>query len=93
MSMPVETPHFVAVPTGVDRRVPRCSKPSRDAGEPSTSPRLEDRGGRQRPGGGEFGDGVEDAADQQGEDEVAAAVAVRAEDSVMADLARRAEGD
>jgi hypothetical protein len=50
------------------------------------------RGWRQRPGGGEFGDGVEDAADQQGEDEVAAAVAVRAEDAVKADLARRAEG-
>src|SRR5215210_7661209 len=50
------------------------------------------RGRRERPGGGEFGDGVEDAADQQGEDEVAAAVAVRAEDAVKADLARRAEG-
>ena len=50
------------------------------------------RGGRQRPGGGEFGDGVEDAADQHGEDEVAAAIAVGAEDAVEADLARDAEG-
>jgi hypothetical protein len=49
------------------------------------------RGWRQRPGGGEFGDGVEDTADQQGEDEVAAAVAVRAEYAVKTDLARRAE--
>ena len=36
--------------------------------------------------------GIEDAADQQGQDEVAAAVAVGAEDAVEADLARRAEG-
>jgi hypothetical protein len=35
---------------------------------------------------------VEDAPDQQGEDEVAAAVAIRAEDAVEADLAHRAEG-
>src|SRR4051794_7302805 len=50
------------------------------------------RGRRQRPGGGEFGDGIEDAPDQHGEDEVAAAVAVGAEDAVKADLARHAEG-
>jgi hypothetical protein len=51
------------------------------------------RGGRgERPGGGELGDRVEDAPDQQGEDQVAAAVAVRPEDAVEADLARRAEG-
>jgi hypothetical protein len=39
---------------------------------------------RQRPGGGEFGDGIEDASNQHGQDEVTAAVAVGA------DLARRA---
>ena len=50
------------------------------------------RGGRQRPGGGELGDGIEDAAGQHGQDEVAAAVAFRAEDAVEADLARGAEG-
>src|SRR3954471_2382026 len=50
------------------------------------------RGRRERPGGGELGDGIEDAPDQQGEDEVAVAVAVGAEDAVKADLARRAEG-
>src|ERR1700712_2054394 len=50
------------------------------------------RGRREYPGGGELGDGVKDAPDQQGEDEVAAAIAVRAEDAVKADLARRAEG-
>jgi hypothetical protein len=49
-------------------------------------------GGGERPGGGELGDRVENAADQQGEDQVAAAVAVRPEDAVEADLARRAEG-
>ena len=46
---------------------------------------------RQRTGGGELGAGIEDAADQQGQDEVAAAIAVRAEDPIEADLARCAE--
>src|SRR5882762_11151000 len=46
---------------------------------------------RQRPGGGKLGPGIEDAADHQGQDEVAAAVAVRAEQPIEADLARRAE--
>src|ERR1700726_3634626 len=47
---------------------------------------------RQRPGGGKLGPGIEDAADHQGQDEVAAAVAVRAEQPIEADLARCAEG-
>jgi hypothetical protein len=47
------------------------------------------RAGRQRPGCGGFGDWVEDAPDQQGE--VAAAIAVGAEDAVKADLASGAE--
>src|SRR3954470_6942535 len=46
---------------------------------------------RQRPGGGELGDGIEDTPDQQGQDEVAATVAVRAEQAVEADPARGAE--
>src|ERR1700684_1007099 len=46
---------------------------------------------RQRPGGGQLGDGIKDAANQQGEDEVAAAVAIWTEDAVQADLARRAQ--
>jgi hypothetical protein len=41
------------------------------------------RGRRERPGGGEFGEGVEDAPDQQGEDEVAAAVSVGAEELIL----------
>jgi hypothetical protein len=49
-------------------------------------------GGRQRPRGGKLGDRIEDAADEQRQDEVAAAIAVGAEDAVKADLARRAEG-
>ena len=48
-------------------------------------------GGRQRTGGGELGGGIEDPADQQGEDEIAAAIAVGAEDTVEADLAGGAE--
>ena len=48
-------------------------------------------GGRQRTGGGELGGGFEDAADEQGEDEVTAAMAVGAEDTVEADLAGGAE--
>src|ERR1700738_1258086 len=47
---------------------------------------------RQRPGGGKLGPGIEDAADYQGQDEVAAAVAVRAEQPIEADLARGGEG-
>src|SRR6202022_2353655 len=47
---------------------------------------------RARPGGGKLGPGIEDAADHQGQDEVAAAVAVRAEQPIEADLARCAEG-
>src|SRR5438477_3216225 len=47
---------------------------------------------RQRPGGGKLGPGIEDAADHQGQNEVAAAVAVWAEQPIEADLARRAEG-
>src|ERR1700726_3028073 len=47
---------------------------------------------RQRPGGGKLGPGIEDATDHQGQDEVAAAVAVRAEQPIEADLARGAEG-
>ena len=50
------------------------------------------RGGGERARGGELGGGIEDAADEQGQDEVAAAVAVGAEDPVEADLARGAEG-
>ncbi len=48
-------------------------------------------GGRQRTGGGELGCGIEDAADQQGEDQVAAAIVIRAEDAVETDVARGAE--
>ena len=46
---------------------------------------------RQRAGGGKLGAGIEDAADHQGQDEVAAAVAVWAEQPIEADLARCAE--
>src|SRR4051794_21912835 len=49
------------------------------------------RVGRQCPGGGELGDRIEDAPDQQGEDEVTAAVAVGSEETVEADLAGGAE--
>ena len=48
-------------------------------------------GGRQRPRGGEFCCRVEDASDQQGEHEIAAAIAVGAEDAVETDLAGGAE--
>ena len=48
--------------------------------------------GERARGGGELRDGIEDAADEHGQDEVAAAVAVGAEDAVEADLARGAEG-
>ena len=47
---------------------------------------------RQSPGGGKLGTGIEDAADHEGQDEVAAAVAVWAEQPIEADPARRAEG-
>jgi hypothetical protein len=46
---------------------------------------------RQRPGGGKLGAGIENAADHQGQDEVAAAVAVGAEQPIEADFARCAE--
>jgi hypothetical protein len=49
------------------------------------------RGGRQRPCGSEFRGGVEDAADEQGKDEVTATIAVGAEDAVEANLACRAD--
>jgi hypothetical protein len=47
---------------------------------------------RQRAGGGKLGAGIEDAADHQGQGEVAAAVAIWAEQPIEADLARCAEG-
>ncbi len=47
--------------------------------------------GRQRTGGGQLGPGIEHAADEEGQDEVAAAVAVGAEQPIEADLARHAE--
>ena len=47
--------------------------------------------GRQCTGGGELGRRIEDPADQQGEDEIAAAIAVRAEDTVEPDLMRGAK--
>ena len=50
------------------------------------------RCGREGAGGGELRGGIEDAPDDHGQHEVAAAVAVRAEDAVEADLVRRAEG-
>ena len=46
---------------------------------------------RQRAGGGKLGAGIEDTVDHQGQDEVAAAVALWAEQSIEADLTRRAE--
>ena len=49
------------------------------------------RGGREAAGRGQFGNGVEDAAGQHGQNEIAAAIAVRAEEAVEADFARRAE--
>ncbi len=45
----------------------------------------------QRTGGGELGCGVDDATDQKGEDQVAAAIAAGAENAVEADVARGAE--
>jgi hypothetical protein len=41
--------------------------------------------------GGELGAGIEDAGDHQGQDEIAAAIAVRTEQPIEADLARRAQ--
>src|SRR5712671_2557821 len=56
------------------------------------------RVGRQRPGGGKLGTRIEDAANHEGQDEVAAAIArgrrrgrLGAEQPIEADLARRAE--
>src|ERR1700687_5562860 len=49
------------------------------------------RGGREAAGGGKLGGGIEDAANQHGQDEVAATIAVWAEDGVEADLAGGAE--
>ena len=49
-------------------------------------------GRRQRSCGGQLRCRFENAADEQGEDEVAAAIAVGAEDAVEADLACRAKG-
>ena len=48
-------------------------------------------GGRKCPGGGQLGCGIEDPADEQGQNEVAAAIAVGAEDAVEADPAGGAE--
>src|SRR6202023_2346390 len=47
---------------------------------------------RQRPGGGKLRPGIEDAANGEGQDEVATAIAVWAEQPIEADPARRAEG-
>ncbi|PPQ34108.1 hypothetical protein CCS01_12485 [Rhodopila globiformis] len=49
------------------------------------------RGGRQRPGRGELGDGIEDAADQHSQNEIAAAVAVGAEDALEANFTCRTQ--
>src|ERR1700733_562860 len=49
------------------------------------------RGGRESAGRGKLGGGIEDSANQHGQDEVAAPIAVWAEDGVEADLAGRAE--
>ena len=46
---------------------------------------------RQRAGGGQLGAGLDDAADDECQDEIAAAVAARAEQPVEADLARGAQ--
>src|SRR3954471_15996168 len=48
-------------------------------------------GGGERAGCGQLGGRIEDAANEHCKDEVAAAIAVRAEDAVKADFARRAE--
>src|SRR4051794_22073026 len=50
------------------------------------------RGRGECPGGGQLGGWLEDAADEQGENEIATAVAVGAEEAVEADLAGGAEG-
>src|SRR6516164_1515971 len=47
---------------------------------------------RQRAGGGELGTGLEQAADDKGQHQIATTVAVGAEQTIEADLARRAEG-
>ncbi len=48
-------------------------------------------GGGQCTGGGELGRWIEDPTDQQGKNEIAAAIAVRAEDTVKPDLVSGAE--
>ena len=48
-------------------------------------------GGRQRTGGGELGSRFKEPTDQQGEDEIAVAIAVGANDTVKPDLMRGAE--
>ncbi len=48
-------------------------------------------GGRQRARGRQFGRGVEDTTDQEGEDQVAAAIAAGAENTVEPDVAGSAE--
>jgi hypothetical protein len=47
---------------------------------------------RQRAGAGELGTGLEQAADDKRQDQIATAVALRAEQTIEADLARRPEG-
>ena len=47
---------------------------------------------RQRAGGGKFGAGLEQTVDEEGPDKIATAVAVRPEQAVETNLARRAEG-
>ena len=49
-------------------------------------------GGRERAGGGQLRGWIEDARDQQGEDKVAAPIAVETKDAIKADPARGAEG-
>jgi len=46
---------------------------------------------RQRAGGGELGAGIQQAADHQGQDQIATAVAIWAQQAIEADLARGAE--
>jgi hypothetical protein len=49
------------------------------------------RGGRQRTRGRQLGRGIEDPADQKREDEVAASIAVRTENTIETDLASGAK--
>jgi hypothetical protein len=50
------------------------------------------RGGGEGAGGGELRGGIQDAPDDHRQQEVAAAVAIRAEDTIEADLVRCPEG-